>query len=563
MYNSLNDTSKLSDISQDIINIDKFLKHYNWIKKLHDMLGVDAMYSYMDTRAEVDIQSTAVVTAKGADKVDDKGNFLSPALSITAGSQARNLMTAQTKTEKGQEYQKKDAKRVGEDNTDNEARKAYQAKKTKHYGSLSVVYGGNDTAAAVNIEGTVKAEQGSANIAANSTNIYNVKSVVNTVTKSANATDSRIDAAIGVAVMDNNASVSVGDDASVTANKNLTIAANATNSHDMVIMAQASAKALVATAIGVMEEESSADVTVNGTLGTGEGILGIKATNTVSRNNLSVSNSFTGKKPVPAAGDSVNGNGEIELEDENMPLLEGVDGILQEVKNDVDAKTVGTAAAASNPDTLGSLSQYFKAGASIGVAVENNDSKVSVGSAANISSGAALTIDALTDLQDTHMMSIGSLVNADPNATSLVNADAAALVTVFDNNAAITIADGSGSATGQHATLSGGSVSVNAKVNEAYGRNKGVVSDFEKLYADLQDIASLVQDDGKEEYDKTVEDVGTAVNDIRLALIKMTGLDIDDYIGNTITIPTNVTELGLEIMGLSSGLACHPVWRNS
>ena len=178
MYNSLNDTSKLSDISQDVININKFLKHYNWIKKLHDSLGVDVMYSYLDTKAEVDIQSTAVVTAKGADSFDNEGNFLSPALSITAGSQARNLMTAQTKTEKGQEYQKKDAKRVGEDNTDNEARKAYQAKKTEHYGSLSVVYGGNDTAAAVNINGTVKAEQGSANIKANSVNAYNVKSVV-------------------------------------------------------------------------------------------------------------------------------------------------------------------------------------------------------------------------------------------------------------------------------------------------------------------------------------------------------------------------------------------------
>ena len=556
MYNSLNDTSKLSDISQDVINIDKFSKHYNWIEKLHDSLGVDVMYSYLDTKAEVDIQSTAVVTAKGADSFDNEGNFLSPALSITAGSQARNLMTAQTKTEKGREYQKKDAKRVGEDNTDNEARKAYQAKKTKHYGSLSVVYGGNDTAAAVNINGTVKAEQGSANIKANSVNAYNVKSVVNTVTKSVNATDSRIDAAIGVAVTDNNASVSVGENASVTANKNLSVTANASNSHDMNITAQASAKALVATAIGVMEEDSGADVTVNGTLAAIGGSVDIDATNTLSRNNLSVSNSFTGKKPAPAAGDSVNGNGDIEVDDVNMPLLQGVDGILQDVKNDVDKKTAGTAAAASNPSTLEKLSDYFKAGASIGVSVENNDSKVSIGKAAQISSGAgaALTIDALTDLQDTHMMSIGSLVNADPDATSLVNADAAALVTVFDNNAAVTIADGSGTAAGQHATISGGSVSINAKVNEAYGRNKGVVNDFEKIYADLTAIGDLVQDDSKEEYDKTVEDVGTAVNDIRLALIKMTGLDIDDYIGNTITIPTNVTELGLEVMGLSSGL---------
>ena len=558
-YNSLNDTSKWSDISGDIKNIDKFNQHYNWIKKASDLLGVDVMYSFMASDAKVDVRSTAVVTATGADidtgKTDDNGNpVLSPALSITASSQVRNLLTAQTKTEAGLDYQKKDAKRAGEDYTGNVISEEYNPTRTVHYGSLSVVYGGSNVDAAVNIQGTVKAENGSAEIKANATNVFNVKSVVNTVVKSTTATDSRIDAAIGVAVTENNASVSVGENASVTAKKNLKVKAGVDNSHDMTIQAQASAKALVATALGVMEEQSRADVTLDGTLKADEGNLDIDAQNTLSRNNLSVTNSFTGKKPAPAAGDSVNGNGEIELEDENMPLLEGVDGILQDVKKDVDAKTVGTAAAASNPDTLGSLSKYFKAGASIGVAVENNDSKVSVGSAANISSGAALTIDALTDLQDTHMMSIGSLVNADPNATSLVNADAAALVTVFDNNAAITIADGSGSALGQHATISGGSVSMNAKVNEAYGRNKGVVNDFEKIYADLIAISDLVQDDGKEEYDKTVEDVGTAINDIRLAVKKMTGLDIDDYIGNTITIPTNATDAVLEVMALASGL---------
>ena len=558
-YNSLNDTSKWSDISGDIKNIDKFNQHYNWLKKASDLLGVDVMYSFMASDAKVDVRSTAVVTATGADidtgKTDDNGNpVLSPALSITASSQVRNLLTAQTKTEAGLDYQKKDAKRAGEDYTGNVISEEYNPTRTVHYGSLSVVYGGSNVDAAVNIQGTVKAEKGSAEIKANATNVFNVKSVVNTVVKSTTATDSRIDAAIGVAVTENNASVSIGENASVTAKKNLKVKAGVDNSHDMTIQAQASAKALVATALGVMEEQSRADVTLDGTLKTDEGNLDIDAQNTLSRNNLSVTNSFTGKKPAPAAGDSVNGNGEIELEDENMPLLEGVDGILQDVKKDVDAKTVGTAAAASNPDTLGSLSKYFKAGASIGVAVENNDSKVSVGSAANLSSGAALTIDALTDLQDTHMMSIGSLVNADPNATSLVNADAAALVTVFDNNAAITIADGSGSALGQHATISGGSVSMNAKVNEAYGRNKGVVNDFEKIYADLIAISDLVQDDGKEEYDKTVEDVGTAINDIRLAVKKMTGLDIDDYIGNTITIPTNATDAVLEVMALASGL---------
>ena len=563
-YNSLNDTSKLSDISQDVINIDKFSKHYDWIKKLHDMLGVDIMYSYLDSVAEVDIRNTAVVTAKGADidtgKTDNGSPVLSPALSITANSKTRNLMTAQTKTEKGQEYQKKDAKRAGEDNTDNEARKAYQAKTTTHYGSLSALFGGSDTSAVVNIEGTVKAEQGSAEIKAVSDNYYSIKSTVNTVTKSANATDSRIDAAIGVVVTDNNSAVSIAEGASVYAAKNLTVGAETKNSHELTVTAQASAKALVATAIAIMDEDSKADVTVNGALTADGGELSLNAKNTLSRNTLSVSNSFTGKKPLPSAGDSVNEKGDIEVDELSMPLLgketgeTGVNGLLGDIRKDVDKKLDGTDAVKSNPETARGLSDYFKAGGSIGVSVENNDSTVSIGSAANISSGSALTVDALTDLQDTHMMSIGSLVNADPNATSLINADGALLVTVFDNNAVITVTDGVSSATGQHATLSGGTVSMNAKVNEAYGRDKGVWNDFSKMWSDLVAIGDLVQDDGKEEYDKTVEDIGTAVNDIRLALIKMTGLDIDDYIGNTITIPTNVTELGLEVMGLASGL---------
>ena len=558
-YNSLNDSSKLSDISQDLKNIDKFYKHYDWLKKLNDMLGVDVLYSYLDTKAEIDIRSTAVLTAAGADidtgKVDDNGNpILSPALSITASSQTCNLLTAQTKTEKGQDYQKKDAKRAGEDNTDNEARKAYQAKTTTHFGSLSVVYEGGSTDASVNIQGKVNAEQGSANITAASVNAFNVRSVVNTVTKSTTATDSRIDAAIGIAVTDNNASVSVGEGASVTAKKNLNVTASAVNSHDMGIQAMASAGALVATAIGVMEEQSLADVTLDGFLTASEGSLGINANNTVSRNNLSVTNSFTGRKPAPAAGDSVNETGDIEVDDENMPLLDGIDGVLHNVREDVNAGLNGTNAAASNPSTLEGLSDYFKAGASIGVSVENNDSNVSIGKAAGISSGTALTVNALTDLQDTHMMSIGSLVNANPDATSLVNADAAALVTVFDNNAAITVADGTSVNDYQHASVNGGSVSLQAKVNEAYGRNRGVVNDFDKIYADLIDLKDLIQNDDQEEYDKTVEDIGTAVNDIRLAVRKMTGLDIDDYIGNTVTIPTNVTDAALEVMALASGL---------
>ncbi|MBR4907491.1 MAG: leukotoxin LktA family filamentous adhesin, partial [Acidaminococcaceae bacterium] len=558
-YNSLNDSSKLSDISQDLKNIDKFSKHYDWLKKLNDMLGVDVLYSYLDTKAEVDIRSTAVVTAAGADidtgKVNDNGNpVLSPALSITANSQTCNLLTAQTKTEKGQDYQKKDAKRAGEDNTDNEARKAYQAKTTTHFGSLSVVYAGGSTDAAVNIQGKVNAEQGSANIMAASVNAFNVRSVVNTVTKSTTATDSRIDAAIGIAVTDNNASVSVGEGASTTAKKNLNVTASAVNSHDMGIQAMASAGALVATAIGVMEEQSLADVTLDGLLTASEGSLGINANNTVSRNNLSVTNSFTGRKPAPAAGDSVNENGDIEVDDVNMPLLEGIDGVLHNVREDVNAELNGTNAAASNPSTLEGLSDYFKAGASIGVSVENNDSNISIGKVASISSGAALAVNALTDLQDTHMMSIGSLVNANPNATSLVNADAAALVTVFDNNAAITVAEGTSANDYQHASVNGGSVSLQAKVNEAYGRNRGVVNDFDKIYADLIDLKDLIQNDDQEEYDKTVEDIGTAVNDIRLAVKKMTGLDIDDYIGNTVTIPTNVTDAALEVMALASGL---------
>ena len=42
-YNSLNDTSKVSDISQDIRNIDKFYKHYDWIKKLRYLSATNVL----------------------------------------------------------------------------------------------------------------------------------------------------------------------------------------------------------------------------------------------------------------------------------------------------------------------------------------------------------------------------------------------------------------------------------------------------------------------------------------------------------------------------------------
>ena len=549
-YNSLNDTSKLSDIADDLKSVDKFRKHYDLIKKLSDSFGVDVMYSHIITESKVEIQDTAHITATGNDITTDTN--VTPALLISASSTGDNTQEALTKTEPATAYEKRTAKRAGEDNYGDAAgdRKAYQNKLTEHYGSLSVVYSGNDTSSHIIIDGSVLSQAGSLAIQASSDNAFYASSEVNTVSHNLTSTDSRIDAAIGVAVSDNHASVTVNQTGSISAKQDLTTRADALNSHDLVVRADASAGAVVATAVGVLQEDSSATVTVNGSLTAESGKLDLLTNNVLERNNLSVTNSFTGTNPA-LTGDVIN--------PEEMSLLDGVNEAMKDyTKPFVSSKLSETKAAETNTSLLEKVGHFLKAGSSIGIGVETNESKINIGNNAVITAGGAVTVGSVTDITDTHMMSIGSLVNADPDATSLVNADGALLVADFDNHASVTVADGTGavgSTPGLHARIAGGSVSVFARAEQAYGRDKGVVNDFQFLYEDLVDMIDMFENPSEqEEYQSTVEKIGKCVDDIRLTVRYMSGLDINDYIGNTVTIPTNVTDAALEILSLASSL---------
>ncbi len=390
--------------------------------------NIDGGYAVLGGEASVDVGKSASITAKAADTDTKK------ALSLTADSVVRAAAGASTS--------------------------AIKLANVKHLGnvpSAGVVYAKTENDASVTISGSVTAEKGSMDIAADAETRLEAVASDNTTKIGGNVNDTtRINAAVAIADGSNTSSVDIQNTATVSVAGNLDISASGINSVNTQALVKGKESALAATAVNVTNYDSSADVNV-GTNLKGSNVS-VTAGNTVLENTVIANGNIGSGSLVTAATD----------EAVNSQTVQTIKGVFTNLKDRIykSEDTVGT--------WFDNFSDLVSIGASVGVAEESFKSGVHIGNGVNVSAVDAsgkkgnINVAANTIIKDTHMQVAGVSNNyTDENDKKEVLINAGVLYVDMDSEANVTIEGGSGDA---YTGLDGKNVTVAAHSEFQYDR---------------------------------------------------------------------------------------------
>ena len=571
-YASTNDADKVESIKKDAMSVSqqkKFADHYTWIEKATQRFDVTPIYSYRDSEAKVNIGKNARLTAKQAPNTSDGNDGVLPSgISAKASATTINVTMATTKIDDSHTTPDKQEKKKGG---------GVDVAPTDRIAGASIAYLGAYNDAAVNIEdGAELTAEGAVNASASASDTMIGVGVAVSVMPAGGATAALADAAVTIETADNFATVNIGKDAKLTSNQDaVTVDAAVSNSIDLTAAVAASSAATAATAVGVLDYDSAATVTVDGELSGKKGVT-VSATNTTSRNNVSANNAVVGLNPPPQTGEQEQQNTRItqadvsEFLDELFPsdsveMAADGSGVVR-LFGDAN-KTVKVGSVPAN--ALKNLHKYMTAGVSVAVANENNTADIRVGNKAKlVSSDGGVTVKAGTQMDDTHMTATGTLMNVNPDNQSAAEIDASVLVANIDNDAKITIgkdADGNGGTSqddGNHAVLEGKTVSVAAASYQDWGRVHGILADYQRIIDAIKAVATAakqlkddITDDDQRSLDKILADCETFSQDVRQAATLSTGLDLNDYVGDAATnMPTSLAELVERAFSIAAGI---------
>lgn len=547
VYISNNDSTKLSNYAGDIQKLGHFGKSYGAIKKLQDTLNVDVMYSYMGSEATVTVGEGAELKAQGkvstnADAAEAlKEDQQNPAVSLTANSTVKNVLTAATSSaDPNPIVPKKIPAESGAKEPEGKRPEEQAAKlhKTQRFLGAAAVYNGTDNKAAVEVKGKVEAK-GLVNMQAQAVDAVIAKAVDNGMKGSKTGTAPVLNAAVSVATGHNEATVTLAQGSTVKSTESSVLAtAVAVNSVDVGAMVLANDEALGSTAISVLDYDSKANVAFNGRAEGKKAVAGT-ALNQHLRNNITADNSAVDDTPTQAPSQAAP---------EDLVQENGLKGYLGSVKDRVFGKVAG-----SISNKTKKAADLFSVGTSIAVGLEKNTAAVHVGSTGVLRANAgAVKLSAKTLLNDTHVAAMGKIVNANPQTGTKALVGAAAAVAILENEAAVKAAD--------HADIQGGVVDMKAESYQVYDRLGGIVDDLKKLYADYgaayEDAKTLfgLSDEENAEYQTKMAQLGNLLNDLRNALKKSTGLNVDDYVGNLANETITVTNILRQALSTAAGI---------
>ncbi|MGP1366220.1 MAG: leukotoxin LktA family filamentous adhesin, partial [Schwartzia sp. (in: firmicutes)] len=546
VYISNNDSTKLSNYAGDIQKLGHFGKSYGAIKKLQDTLNVDVMYSYMGSEATVTVGEGAELKAKGKVSTNPdaaealKEDQQNPAVSLTANSTVKNVLTAATSSaDPNPIVPKKQPVKEGEKEPEGKRTEEQAAKlpKTQRFLGAAAVYNGTDNKAAIEVKGKIEAK-GLVNMQAQAVDAVIAKAVDNGMKGSKTGTAPALNAAVSVATGHNEATVTLAQGSTVKSTESSVLAtAIAVNSVDVGAMVLANDEALGSTAISVLDYDSKANVAFNGRAEGKKAVAGT-ALNQHLRNNITADNSAVDDTPTQAPS---------QAESKDLVKADGLKGYLQALKGQL-SKGVGKIAEGTKK-----ASDLFSVGTSLAVGVEKNTAAVHVGSTGVLRANAgAVKLSAKTLLKDTHVAAMGKIVNANPQTGTKALVGAAAAVAILENEAAVKAAD--------HADIQGGVVDMKAESYQVYDRLGGIVDDLKKLYSDYkaayEDAKTLfgLSDEEAADYQTKMAQLGNLLNDLRNAVKKSTGLNVDDYVGNLANETISVTNILRQALSTAAGI---------
>lgn len=407
-------------------------------------INLDGGYAVLGGEASVNVGESASITATGQDTDTKK------ALSLTADSVVRAAAGASTT-----------------------AIKLANFKHTGNVPSAGAAYAKAENDASVTVAGSVTAEKGSMDIAANAETHLEAAASNNTTYVGGNINDqTRINAAVTIADGSNTSRVDIQDTANVSAAARLDIAATGTNSVNTQALVKGKESAMAATAVNYTNYDSSADVNVDANL-TGSSVS-VTAGNIVLENTV-IANSDIGSGMLMTS--AVN-------EAVNSQTVGTIKGAVLNIKNRIY----------QSEDTVGTLfdgaADLFSLGASIGVVEESFTSGVRIGKDINISAADAdgkkgdINVAANTVIQDTHMQAAGVSNNyTEENDQEEVLINAAVLYADMDSEANVIVEGGSGDA---YTGLDGANVTVAAHSEFQYNRINKMIGELLLLCDELK-----------------------------------------------------------------------------
>ena len=416
-------------------------------------IGLDASYGKLESEATVNIGENAVIKATGSDVVSqpdkDGKTRTKKALSITANSTVDLEVGAGAG---GMQLLKKDP--------------------TKLIPAAGIAYAETKNKAEVTINGAL-ASAGSTEIAANANS---------TVSASATTTAKTNYAAVALTIAEgsNSSKVTIGKNAKMSGQSlgsdgkaelagDVSIKASSTNSINTEAGVEAEDEVMAATAINVTEHSSSATVDIQGSVTAGKN-LDIAAENIVTENNVTADNSMGSS----AMSNKIN---KFVGDSQTMDSLTGSGGVVDKLKGGITNFKYtpewlkGLLTDDASTPTQDGIGNLFSAGASIGVANEDNSAAVSIGQGVKLAAAEDLSIKADSIIQDTHMNVTGSSKNNADDSKKKALVNAAVLVANLQNDATVTVAGGEdNAANASNVQLIGRNVDVQANAAFEYNR---------------------------------------------------------------------------------------------
>ena len=438
--------------------------------------NLDASYAVLNSKAEVNVGEKAVINATGTDTktVDSKGKeIIQPALNIQANSRVEAGAGASTALLKAMNV-------VG----------------TNIIPAAAVTYSKTHNEAAVNIDGTLKSNDGTS-VTALADSKVNSEAKATTMDVSENPNLG--DVALNITTGDNKSSVTIGKTAQMTElQKDVNIEAKSVNSVITKAEVSTGEKAVVATAINVTDYDSKANVNINGNVSSKDGSLSVNAENVLTDNTVIANNAMGSSSFMKNLVTNIKGSQTVEsLIGQGGAKDKALDGIKnwlanakytpQKLKDKLNAPS--TPSTPTEPKPWDKLADFMSTGVSVGVAVESNTADVKIGQGVALTAKNDLDITAKSVIQDTQMQITGKSNNYDKDTSNKALVNASVLYSKLDNTATVTVAGGEeakGSAPATDVTLTGGKVNIAANSSFEYNRINRMVQEVKDACAKVK-----------------------------------------------------------------------------
>ena len=275
---------------------------------------------------------------------------------------------------------------------------------------------------------------------------------------------------------------------------------------DNTLVAVLDGKGAIETAVRVVESQGDARAALEGKISAGNHV-DVAANSRVTFNEIVADNTY-GKDPAlfdlakVLTGKAIN-LGKDQFSNWFKARLSNSKDIANDAAPEIEMDELGEdGRPIQQPDAPGvapvqaktKWNDYFDFGVAMTTAVQLNHADVYIGKTAQIKAEKDLKLNADTTFRDSYIRASSTLMDSPKSATQAMVA-AGVLVNVSENKATVTVADGTSSDAGKHASLqAGGNLKVNAHMGYEYGRPYSMYKNFKDVWDQFVKDYNIVAD---------------------------------------------------------------------